>query len=175
MPAMVSWPSPVKPCGMSDDEYDLAEKLERAADHDDRAEGLRLEALQEAARALEDAVDGTISTDLQTDGEGNITGEIQLTFLQDQFQNAFDDATVFLYPARIKIGESAINDHDRITNMKGLIERLEENFDEGAPIEVIKDEATEAGFNRTEVERELDKLRDKGEVYEPTDGYLRTV
>lgn len=65
---------------------------------------------------------------------------------------------------------------DRIKYVKTLISRIDaETPDEGAPIETILDDAEEIGFERSEAEHEIEKLRRQGDVYEPTTDHLRTV
>ncbi|MES3516457.1 MAG: LAGLIDADG family homing endonuclease [Natronomonas sp.] len=64
---------------------------------------------------------------------------------------------------------------DRIKNVKSLIADVEEEYDEGAPIEEVLDRAAEAGMDRSKAEHEIEKLRQKGDVYEPRNDHLRTV
>ena len=64
---------------------------------------------------------------------------------------------------------------DRIKNIKGLISDIEEEFDEGAPIAEVLDRADEIGMDASKAEQEVEKLRRKGEVYEPKQDHLRTT
>ena len=64
---------------------------------------------------------------------------------------------------------------DRIRNIKGLIEEIESEYEEGAPVEEVLDRADEIGMDAGKAEREIEKLRRKGEVYEPRQDYLRTT
>jgi replicative DNA helicase Mcm len=64
---------------------------------------------------------------------------------------------------------------DRIKNIKGLITDIEEEFEEGAPIEEVLDRADEIGMDASKAEDEIEKLRRKGEVYEPKQDHLRTT
>jgi len=64
---------------------------------------------------------------------------------------------------------------DRIKNIKGIIEELEDEYEDGAPIEEIYARAEEVGMDREKAEHEIDKLRTKGELYEPVTDHLRTV
>jgi len=64
---------------------------------------------------------------------------------------------------------------DRIKNIKGLIEDLEDEYDEGAPVDVVADRAEEIGMDQTKAEHEIEQLKQKGEVYEPRTDYLRTT
>ena len=64
---------------------------------------------------------------------------------------------------------------DRIKNIKALINEIESEYDEGAPIETVLDRAEEVGLDRSQAEHEIEKLRRQGDVYEPTADHLRTV
>ena len=64
---------------------------------------------------------------------------------------------------------------DRIKNLKHLIADLEDEYDEGAPVDVVIERAEEAGMETSKAEHEIDKLKQKGEVYEPRTDHLRTT
>ncbi|WP_458207496.1 minichromosome maintenance protein MCM [Haladaptatus sp. NG-SE-30] len=64
---------------------------------------------------------------------------------------------------------------DRIKNIKQLIADIEEEYDEGAPVEVVLDRADEIGMDPSKAEHEIEKLKQKGEVYEPSTDHLRTT
>jgi len=64
---------------------------------------------------------------------------------------------------------------DRIKNVGRLIVEVGEEYDEGAPIDVVLDRAEEMGLEHSKAEHEIDKLKQKGEVYEPSTGHLRTA
>lgn len=59
-----------------------------------------------------------------------------------------------------------------------LIKELADDFDDGdngAPIADIKKECTSEGFDRGRVNKDIDKLKAKGEVIEAEPGYLRLI
>jgi len=64
---------------------------------------------------------------------------------------------------------------DRIKNIKGLIADIEAEYEEGAPVDEVLDRAGEIGMDPGKAEGEIEKLRTKGEVYEPKQGHLRTT
>ncbi|MFC7213968.1 LAGLIDADG family homing endonuclease [Saliphagus sp. GCM10025334] len=64
---------------------------------------------------------------------------------------------------------------DRIKNIKQLISDVEEEYDEGAPIDVVLERANEIGMDQSKAEHEIEKLKQKGEVYEPSTNNLRTT
>ena len=63
---------------------------------------------------------------------------------------------------------------DRIKDIKQLIATIEDEYDEGAPVEVVIERAEEEGLDASKAEHEIDKLKQKGEVYEPRTDHLRT-
>ncbi len=74
----------------------------------------------------------------------------------------------------VETGQSK-SQRDRIKNIKSLISEVEEEYDNGAPREEVLERAEEAGMERSKAEHEIEKLRQKGDVYEPQTDHLRTV
>ncbi|OVE83366.1 ATP-binding protein [Natronolimnobius baerhuensis] len=64
---------------------------------------------------------------------------------------------------------------DRIKNIKQLISDIEEEYDDGAPVDIVLERAEEVGMDHSKAEHEIDKLKQKGEVYEPSTDNLRTT
>jgi replicative DNA helicase Mcm len=64
-------------------------------------------------------------------------------------------------------------ERDRIKNLRGLIEELEEEHDDGVPYDTIIDNADDVGLDPEKVDREIEKLKQKGELYEPNTGQYR--
>jgi replicative DNA helicase Mcm len=64
---------------------------------------------------------------------------------------------------------------DRIKNIKALIEEIEEEYDEGAPIEEVLNRADEVGLDEGKAEHEIEQLKTRGELYEPRTDHLRTT
>jgi replicative DNA helicase Mcm len=64
---------------------------------------------------------------------------------------------------------------DRIKNIKGIIQELEAEYDDGAPVEAVIERAGEIGMNESKAEHEIQKLKNKGDIYEPSTDHLRTV
>ncbi len=65
---------------------------------------------------------------------------------------------------------------DRIKTVRGIIDNTAPEYDGGAPIDVVIERAESAGIDKSKVEHEIEKLKQKGEIYEPdkTD-HLRTT
>ncbi|WP_449404939.1 LAGLIDADG family homing endonuclease [Halorhabdus tiamatea] len=64
---------------------------------------------------------------------------------------------------------------DRIKNIRGIIADIEEEYDEGAPVDVVIERAEEVGMDASKAEHEIEKLKQQGEVYEPRTDHLRTT
>jgi len=64
---------------------------------------------------------------------------------------------------------------DRIRNIKAIIQEVEGEHDDGAPIEEVLERAESTGMDRSKAEGEIEKLRRQGDVYEPRTDHLRTV
>ncbi|SIS14772.1 LAGLIDADG family homing endonuclease [Natronorubrum thiooxidans] len=64
---------------------------------------------------------------------------------------------------------------DRIKNIKQLISDIEQEYDDGAPVDIVLDRAEEIGMDHSKAEHEIEKLKQKGEVYEPSRDNLRTT
>jgi len=59
--------------------------------------------------------------------------------------------------------------------LKPLIFALEERNERGAPYAAVVAVGTELGLKTSDIIHDLDKLMQRGELYEPTKGYLRTT
>jgi replicative DNA helicase Mcm len=64
---------------------------------------------------------------------------------------------------------------DRIKNVKGIIRELQEEYDDGAPYDQVLERAEAGGIERSKAEHEIQKLKDRGDIYEPKTDHLRVV
>ncbi|MFP8891877.1 minichromosome maintenance protein MCM (plasmid) [Natrialbaceae archaeon A-CW2] len=64
---------------------------------------------------------------------------------------------------------------DRMDDLKEVISDLEQEYDEGAPLDIVKERMNDIGHTTMRVKHAMEKLKTKGEVYEPTDGFLRAT
>jgi replicative DNA helicase Mcm len=72
--------------------------------------------------------------------------------------------------------EPAALDIDEIQDLKTLIGKIAAEHDGGAPISTVADVAHDKfGWEVPRVSEEIDKLRTKGEVYEPKPYHLRVT
>ena len=74
----------------------------------------------------------------------------------------------------VETGQSK-SQRDRIKNLKQLIADIEEDYEEGAPVDEVLTRADDIGMEQSKAEHEIDKLKQKGEVYEPATDHLRTT
>lgn len=63
----------------------------------------------------------------------------------------------------------------RRQSVKELISELEEEYREGAPTKAVLAIMTQSGKEMDDVQSTIEKLRTKGEIYEPQSGYLRAT
>ena len=77
-------------------------------------------------------------------------------------------------PAIVGTGTAKVQ-RDRLANVRDIISEVEQEYEEGAPIEEVLDRPEAAGVERSKTEREIEKLRRQGDAYEPVEGHLRTV
>ena len=64
---------------------------------------------------------------------------------------------------------------DRVKNVKAIIKEIEDEFDEGAPVDEVLDRAEEVGMDADKARHEIDKLKEKGELYQPNKDHLRSI
>ena len=74
----------------------------------------------------------------------------------------------------VETGQSK-SQRDRIKDIKQIVKDIEQEYDEGAPVDVIIERAEEAGVEQQKAEHEIEKLKTKGELYEPSHDHLRTT
>ena len=63
----------------------------------------------------------------------------------------------------------------RIKRIKALVMEVEEEYDGGAPLDEIKERAEHMDVDVDKVEATIEKLREKGDVYEPSSDQYRTT
>ena len=74
-------------------------------------------------------------------------------------------------PRKTASGWPSKSQRDRIKNIETLIEDLE--GEKGAPKSKIIAQANEIGMEPEKAEDEIEKLRRKGEIYEPSEDHFR--
>jgi len=127
----------------------------------------KIEALIRLAEAsarvrLSDSVDA---------GDADRVIEIVRSCLQDI---GVDPETGQLDADVVETGTSK-SQRERIQNVKGIVAELEGEYEEGAPVEVVVERAEEVGIDTAKAEREIDRLKQQGELYEPQHGHVRST
>lgn len=156
----------------------IEEKLQSAQGHLDQAESLQNEAREEAEDLVQSAIDfeATISSQ-HHEGSNAVSIRLIPKSISDGIADTDNAPTVS--SLRLVFGgpidNSAKDSRRRIKNIKGLTADIEAEYEEGAPVEEVLDRSMLIGLSRSQAESELEKLRTKGEVYEPKQGYLRTT
>lgn len=56
---------------------------------------------------------------------------------------------------------------DRIVTVRSIIQSVEEEYDRGAPIDVVTERAEENGISESKVQHAIENLKHDGEIYEP--------
>jgi replicative DNA helicase Mcm len=65
---------------------------------------------------------------------------------------------------------------DRKMNLRKLIGEIEQEYQEGAPVDEVLAQAVEVlGIEESKAEKEIESLKRKGELYEPSQNHLRTT
>jgi replicative DNA helicase Mcm len=64
---------------------------------------------------------------------------------------------------------------DRVKNLLDIVADIENEYDEGAPVDVVVERAEEVGVSPDKAEHEIEKLKQKGEIYQPQKDHLRTT
>ena len=64
---------------------------------------------------------------------------------------------------------------DRVKNLLDIVADIEDEYDEGAPVDVVVERAEEVGVSPDKAEHEIEKLKQKGEIYQPKKDHLRTT
>jgi replicative DNA helicase Mcm len=98
-----------------------------------------------------------------------------ITIVRDQMEDIGVDPETGEFDADVVEAGTSKSQRDRIKNLKHLIDDLEGEYDEGAPVDVVIERAEEIGMEEGKAEHEIEKLKQKGEVYEPSTDHLRTT
>ncbi|MFB6295293.1 MAG: LAGLIDADG family homing endonuclease [Halobacteriales archaeon] len=98
-----------------------------------------------------------------------------IEIVQSSLRDVGMDPETGEYDADIVETEMSKSQRDRVKNLKTLIQEIEDEYEEGAPVEEVIDRAEELGMDESKADHEIEKLKQKGELYEPMQGYLRTT
>jgi len=68
---------------------------------------------------------------------------------------------------------SSKTQRDRIKTVRTIIEEVSGEYSQGAPVEEVLSKAEDIGIDPSKTEHEIEKLRQRGEAYEPQSGHVR--
>jgi len=122
---------------------------------------------------------GVVEVDIQTPydmGSSSPEAQIGVTFPSGRTEyimgviEDFGDSSPEIHAG------TSVGQRDRIKAVKQVTERLDSEHEEGAHIDAVIDECvSELDMDPERVAGEIEKLRTKGEVYEPKADHLRTT
>lgn len=69
----------------------------------------------------------------------------------------------------------SIDQRDRAENIKTIVEDAQDEFGGGAPVDIVLERANEMGMSQKVVKSEIEKLKHRGELYEPNSDHFRTT
>lgn len=64
--------------------------------------------------------------------------------------------------------------HDRVQGIKSIINKVEYEYDAGAPVDVVIERAEDDGISEEKAEHEIEKLKDKVKMYDLQADHLQT-
>ncbi|WP_255151092.1 minichromosome maintenance protein MCM [Halorarius halobius] len=98
-----------------------------------------------------------------------------IEIVQNSLRDIGVDPETGEFDADIVEAGTSKSQRDRIKNIRGIIKELEEEYEDGAPEDEVFERAEAVGMDRDKAEHEIEKLRRQGEIYEPTQGHLRST
>lgn len=175
----------------NENEADALELLETAADnletskeHERRATQLAEEAEEQLEEEFREELPDTVEVDAESDIEDG-SSQFVLSFYHDEIIETVDDVigdrTNFgiPFPQQITIGDDlsreSTSQRERVRNIRGIIDQLADRYDDGVPVEKVVRHARRLGIDEEKAQHEIEKLKQRGEVYEPRTDRLRTT
>jgi len=162
-----------------------SEHLKVSQDHKERSKELAKEARDEIADQINKALDDDqkiIKVDSQHEHN---PPHIVVTVLDKGVKEAIEDAVSdgaevgSLYAQKFAIGADIpaqdLSDREQVQNIRGIIDDIEDEFEEGAPVDEVITHAAMIGLEPDKAKHEIEKLKQRGEVYEPRTDHLRTT
>ena len=172
---------------MPDDTTPLA-RLEKVDDLREQADETEAEILARIRDEIETAAGENFDVHVTRDDYGGINVKLRPDSILDAVELPSDEWNVELtsrteYTIYHEDHEAYVKSHQdtgalqraRIKTLKQLISEIDEEFEDGAPKDEILLRANEVGMGPDKAESEIEKLRHKGEVYEPKEEHFRTT
>lgn len=100
-----------------------------------------------------------------------------------KLESLYDDSFYAALGVEIESGDEQIKEDFKVVvaesgsvkTVPSIIDDIEDDYAEGAPVNVVKKKAIDRGMDADMVDHEVEKLKQKGEVYEPRTDHLRTT
>lgn len=127
--------------------------------------------LLEAMIRLAEASARVRLSDTVSEADAERAADLAVSCLQDV---GVDPETGQMDVDVVETGQSKAQ-RERIKAVKGILQELETEYTRGVPIADLLERCADAGIDESKVEHELQKLKDKGDVYEPGDGEFKSV
>ncbi|AUG49569.1 hypothetical protein BVU17_18525 (plasmid) [Haloarcula taiwanensis] len=163
---------------------EAADHLKNSAEHERRAKELSQQAEEQLEETLTEELPDSVTIDVDAKADED-NAQMVVSLYDEEITEIVDDVVVddvdvsLLHPRQFIIGEDVVGgggpQRERIQNIKGIIADLEDEFDGGAPVQQVIRHARRVGMDKPKAEHEIDKLKQKGEVYEPRTDHLRTT
>jgi replicative DNA helicase Mcm len=103
-----------------------------------------------------------------------IDAEMAIALVKISLQDVGYDPETGKMDADFAAGRGSQSQRDRVKRLLGIVETLESG--ESAPTrKEIINAASEAGIDKDKADKEIDQLKQKGELYTPQKGHLRTT
>ena len=141
----------------------------KAYGDDDSPVPLTARKLGALMRVAESSARARLSDTVDTDD-----AERAIKLVEQSMRDVGQDPETGEFDADVVASGISKSQRDRIKNIKGIIDNTAPEYDEGAPVDVVIERAEEVGIDESKAEHEIEKLKQKGEVYEPTTDHLRT-
>lgn len=163
---------------------DVFDQLSDANEHRDRATDLIDEATDDAEQNIRSVLvdSDTALFDISVSEEaGALTIQLDpeplAAELESDVPDETDVAVVLSETATLTLAEDTFDgtDRDRIKNLKQLIGNIEDDHEKGAPITDVVQKAAGLGMAPNRTRHEIQKLKQQGELYEPSPDHLRTT
>ncbi|WP_135306393.1 hypothetical protein [Haloarcula amylovorans] len=171
-----------------DSDLDPMETLERADDHkatsmqhSERAKELSKKAEDKLKEKIEKELpDATVTVDSEYNyGSPAFSVEVEDDRISDAVKSAAGEELdcASIEAQQFFVGKRNFDHSERemVESVTSLIAELEDEYEKGAPIEAVMDEAPFMGMTPKAMKHEIQQLKQKGEVYEPRTDFLRTT
>lgn len=100
---------------------------------------------------------------------------IQQESMDGDLREQISDAIGDYHGQAIDADTDGVSSKDNTDIIRDVIGRMEKEHDDGVPIEKVLKHGRKSDMSEEEVEAAIQKLWDRGEVYEPITDHLRTV